>query len=125
MDGPGRIAMKGRHILPQILELQHIDPFGIDVDHHHVLIPVGEGLDQGAARLAITADQEEGFALLPDATGKSQFVYRMLERAVLHQRQDVANRIDPGDNRQVDGKHNPQPLSFGKRMGNLSEADGG
>ena len=68
---------------------------------------IGQRLDNFITGFTQTADQVKMFMYLVDLVFKFIFTSRFFEDRVLYQAKDIADGIQPGDYRHVDGADDP------------------
>ncbi|KFB70705.1 MAG: hypothetical protein AW09_004180 [Candidatus Accumulibacter phosphatis] len=118
-----RVGTEGKDVGREVFEFEFLDARLTAFDGHHADAVAVERARNQQAGLAAATEDIEGFAKLPDLANESTGQQHLLKTPVLDQRQQADDRVRPADHREEDHHRHPHPLRFGKRAGQLAEAD--
>jgi hypothetical protein len=95
------------------------------VDDDHRQPPVAQAPGQERPGIAEAADDDEGICDAAHMLGEAALGERLLKVRVLHQADDRAEGVEPGNHAGIERDDAPHALPLGERMGQLAKAGGG
>ncbi len=123
--GHAGVRVEPRHRHRVVAHAQGLDALRVGIEDHRAHAVVAQAPGQQAAGIAEPAEDDEGLRVALDLAGEAEAVHGLDEVGVLHQVDQRADRIEPGDDAGIEAEDRPQPLLLAEAVGQLAEAGGG